>query len=288
MCLSGCVRSSTLSLSLTHSHTHTYRYDALSRSPSSCCLGAEAISELKRHIEIQLPFVRGGDLFEFVSAAADSNSPLKTSVLKRMVRDIATGVSHLHRLGFAHMDLAAENILVDISPCDGRVNRFMVMDYDLSLRIDTSSGFSDHGKETMLLNGRVGYSPPEVLAIQKKQGKSKHVSSARMCDLRKVDAYALGCILFIAIFSVPHCDETGAASYTYRKLLQKGSFFFVKQWDLQTFPSREFFDLIDRLLVDDPNERLDLCELLKSNQWLYRDHKSDHIRLESDIFYKMM
>ena len=260
---------------------NTHRYDALSRSPSSCCLGAEATFELERHIEIQLPFIRGGDLFEFISAAAESNTPLKTSVLKRMVRDISRGVSHLHRLGFAHMDLAAENVLVDISPEDGRVNRFLVMDYDLSLHIDVSSGFSKHDK-TKLLNGRVGYSPPEILAIQRE--KETHPPRFAL-DLRKVDAYGLGCILFIAVFSVPHCDETGAESYTYRKLLQRGSFFFVKQWELQTFPSKEFFQLIDSLLHDDPEKRLSLSDLSNRNPWLHRDDVCDHIRLETDVFY---
>lgn len=265
-------------------------YESLSRSPHSCCLGAEATSELKRQIEIQLPFIRGGDLFEFISRAADSNSPLQTSTLKRMVRDVARGVSHLHGLGFAHMDLAAENVLVDISPIDGHVNRFLVMDYDLSLRIDKTSGTSMMGSDTVLLNGRIGYSPPEVLDIQKAT-REKSTRTVTSCDLRKVDAYALGCILFIAVFSVPHCDDTGPQSYTYRKLLQHGSFFFVKQWDLQTYPDRECFRLIDRLLHADPKMRLGVTELLSDDaddhfSWLLRDEESDNIRHESDVFYK--
>ena len=78
-----------------------------------------------------------------------------------VMREIVSGVKHMHQLGIAHRDLKVENILYQNSKykiCDFGSASTDVLDYSTASKLQISKSLESYEKYTTLM-----YRPPEML-----------------------------------------------------------------------------------------------------------------------------
>lgn len=136
---------------------------------------------------LALPFCNGGDLFEFVNSRDDVTYSDETgdrvasvetqSSVRRFAKQMITGVSDLHHLGWAHGDVSLENFLLH----DGNV---LLFDYGQAVKI-TDTRYK--------LQGKSDYHPPELIQSL----------SAPSIYWPAVDCYAIGVCIFAMVFGTP-------------------------------------------------------------------------------------
>ncbi|KAG0457387.1 hypothetical protein HPP92_022544 [Vanilla planifolia] len=108
---------------------------------------------------------------------------LPTSQLLKLMRDVVSGVAHLHELGIIHRDLKPQNVLIS----DGRILAAKVSDMGISKRLlDDMSSISHHSTGY----GSSVWQAPEQL----QSGSQTHA----------IDLFSLGCILFFCITKGEH------------------------------------------------------------------------------------
>ncbi|KAJ7507249.1 hypothetical protein B0H11DRAFT_2153641 [Mycena galericulata] len=142
---------------------------------------------------------------------------------KRALRQIASGLRHLHGLKLVHRDIKPQNILVSAGAVRGGVKsyRMLISDFGLCKKLDvdqTSFLPTSHGA---MAAGTVGWRAPEILRGDVKldePGDDTSVSSqgsvasgasgatagkpARLT--KSVDIFALGCLFFYTLTSGGH------------------------------------------------------------------------------------
>lgn len=108
---------------------------------------------------------------------------LPSPQLLKLMRDLVSGVAHLHELGIIHRDLKPQNVLIS----DGKILTAKVSDMGISKRLlDDMSSLSHHATG----HGSSGWRAPEQLH----HGR----------QTRAVDLFSLGCILFFCITKGEH------------------------------------------------------------------------------------
>ncbi|PKU78986.1 serine/threonine-protein kinase/endoribonuclease IRE1a isoform X1 [Dendrobium catenatum] len=108
---------------------------------------------------------------------------LPSPQLLKLMRDLVSGVAHLHELGIIHRDLKPQNVLIS----DGKILTAKVSDMGISKRLlDDMSSLSHHATG----HGSSGWRAPEQL----RRGR----------QTRAVDLFSLGCILFFCITKGEH------------------------------------------------------------------------------------
>jgi serine/threonine-protein kinase/endoribonuclease IRE1 len=150
---------------------------------------------------------------------------------KRALRQIASGLRHLHALKLVHRDIKPQNILVGVSPGvpagrGGKSYRMLISDFGLCKRLDvdqTSFLPTAHGA---LGAGTVGWRAPEILRGDIKldevaegdeslssRGSVATVSGGSGGGLaagvparltKSVDIFALGCLFYYTLTSGGH------------------------------------------------------------------------------------
>lgn len=94
------------------------------------------------------------DLFTFVYTNLLSlDMVVRLRVVRGIMRRVLTGLGHIHRRGFVHMDLKAPNVVLSVK--DKRVTRVAIADFGTALRVGTKIERPE---------GTPGSMPPEVLA----------------------------------------------------------------------------------------------------------------------------
>lgn len=246
-------------------------YEELRKSPSAFCISALSVVDRIFDVEIALPYLNGGDLFNEIDRRADVNAAFPEETMRKIFHDVLRGVKHLHAINFAHMDIALENIALER---DGRgtIKRAVLIDYDMCERIDGKTGIAIGAQPKR--TGRVQYMPPELLDSSLKPSSikmngdlsmKKKDAKGKSCDLRRVDAYGLGAVLFTMIFFTPHTtNERGPSGAIYDVIQREGSHTFVEMWKLRSVPKKEAFDLVDALLRADPCRRIETIEAERS------------------------
>ena len=182
-------------------------------------------------------FAEGGDLLRLIM----NTGRLSMKLCRHYFIQILDALESMHNKGFAHLDIKAENILLDenLDP--------LLADFDLSRKIKPLRG------ET----GTKVYMPPEMYLTMP-------------YDPVKADLFTLGSLLFCMLTGA---FPFGSASLTdgYYSLIVKNRF--DKYWKVveQTRPagffSAEFKSLIEGLLAFNPNNRLTI-EQVKANVWV--------------------
>ena len=121
------------------------------------CSGVEQVLQVVELIKdgdisvIVTELMEGDDLINF--AEAYETETIDERTLKRIVRQIATGLSHIHDRGIVHRDLKLENIFMKSSEFDSKI---VIGDF----------GFAVSPNENGTCAGRLGsrgYTAPEVL-----------------------------------------------------------------------------------------------------------------------------
>ncbi len=173
-------------------------------------------------VYILLEHVENGTLYSFQF----DKFPLQVSFIRKIVAQVAQAIEHVHSHGYIHRDVKPENILLD-QHLDAKL-----CDFGLCVEQDNEA-------ERRQRVGTYEYMSPEALNKQL-QG-------------REVDVWALGVLLFEMFHNRPPFPGTSAAAV--QSSLSQGL-----RIDAHVPPLAK--DLIEKLLVASPQQRLTLAGLL--------------------------
>lgn len=184
-----------------------------------------------------MEFVADGDLLGFLK----KNGLMKEAQAKRIFYDIVEGLEGLHKLRIVHRDIKLDNILLTSQ------GRAKLGDFGISKKLASGELLRDK-------HGTPAYLSPEAIRDQGYAGF-------------EADVWSLGIALHAIIygrvpFKAPTIEEL------YEKVLN----------DDLTFPSlptvsRDLMDLLAKMLVKNPKERITLAEM-KDHAW-FSDRQTD-------------
>uniref|UniRef100_A0A8C6VME9 non-specific serine/threonine protein kinase n=1 Tax=Naja naja TaxID=35670 RepID=A0A8C6VME9_NAJNA len=201
----------------------------------------ENIHHGKRCLLIIMECMEGGELFTRIQERGDQAFTEKEA--SEIMRDIGTGIQHLHGMNIAHRDVKPENLL------------YTSKEKESVLKL-TDFGFA---KETTIQNALQTpcYTPyyvaPEVL------GPEKYDKS---CDM-----WSLGVIMYILLCGFPpFYSNTGQAiSPGMKRRIRMGQYGFPNpEW---SEVSDEAKQLIRLLLKTDPTERMTISQFM-NHPWI--------------------
>ena len=158
-----------------------------------------------------------------------------------MFRQILSGIAYLNSNNIIHRDLKLENILINDIEKSYSTNEDLFL---LKIIDFGTAKIFDKNKRPRAVVGSIYYIAPEV--ILKKYGKE--------CDM-----WSLGVILYM--FIVGHAPFDGKSNREIMEKIKTGIFLkSEKRWKKA---SREVRDLINKLLIVEPEKRLTAFEALK-------------------------
>lgn len=184
-----------------------------------------------KRIYLILEYSPGGELYKKLTQKGRFSE--RTSA--KYIRDLALALDYCHVKHVIHRDIKPENLLL------GAHSEIKIADFGWSVHAPTS--------RRNTLCGTLDYLPPEMV-----EGRDHD---------EKVDIWSLGVLLFEFLYGCPPFEAEGHSA-TYRR---------ISRVDLR-FPQRpevseDAKDLIRRLLVKDPNQRMALRDIPK-HPWVQR------------------
>lgn len=173
--------------------------------------------------------------------------------LLKLMRDIVSGLSHLHELGIIHRDLKPQNVLISIG--NGLCAKLSDMGISKQLVGDASS--LDHRATAV---GSSGWRAPEQL----RNGR----------QTRAIDLFSLGCLLFFCITGGKHPFGT---DYVRDGNILNGQF---DLFPIEDMP--EAVDLITHLLHSDADQRPKVLEVVQHPFFWSSEERLSFLREASD------
>lgn len=203
----------------------------------------EEVIQNDKYIGIVLEYASGGELFDHIL----THRYLKDNVACRLFAQLISGVHYLHSKGIVHRDLKLENLLLD------KHRNVIITDFGFANSFKAASDGSIHDLMSTSC-GSPCYAAPELVVSD-----SKYVG-------RKVDVWSCGVILYAMLAGyLPFDDDPANPDGDNITQLYK----YITTTPL-TFP--EYIqpmprDLLRKILVSDPNRRIDL-KSVRSHAWL--------------------
>lgn len=203
----------------------------------------EEVIQNDKYIGIVLEYASGGELFDHIL----THRYLKDNVACRLFSQLISGVHYLHSKGIVHRDLKLENLLLD------KHKNIIITDFGFANSFKAASDGSIHDLMSTSC-GSPCYAAPELVVSD-----SKYVG-------RKVDVWSCGVILYAMLAGyLPFDDDPANPDGDNITQLYK----YITTTPL-TFP--EYIqpmprDLLRKILVSDPNHRIDLNNV-RSHAWL--------------------
>jgi len=181
-----------------------------------------------------LEYCAGGDMYSLL----DKCEMLKEAGARMYFRQILDGVQHLHRNGVVHRDLKLENVYLD-----EEWRNCYVGDFGLSAAIPArSGGLFERGCGSPL------YAAPEIVSCQAYEGI-------------RADIWSLGVLLYTLVTGcMPFFSEENNTAQVFHKILRAQVFF-------PDHLTQECRDLLQRMLVKDPHERI-VTEAIWQHAWM--------------------
>ncbi|KAI1193837.1 SMAD/FHA protein kinase [Nemania serpens] len=207
--------------------------------PNVLCL-KDTFNE-KNAVYLVLELAPEGELFNYIV----TKQKLSEDESRKLFVQLFQGIKYLHDRNIVHRDIKPENILL----VDKDVN-VKLADFGLAKIIGEESF-------TTTLCGTPSYVAPEILA----EGRHRKYTKA-------VDVWSLGVVLYICLCGFPpFSDELYSRDYPYTlsQQIKSGRFDYPSPyWDSVGDPA---LDLIDRMLVVDPDRRFTIDQCLQ-HPWL--------------------
>jgi 5'-AMP-activated protein kinase catalytic alpha subunit len=179
-----------------------------------------------------MEYCEGGELFNYIV----EKKRLSENETSFFYYQIINGLEYIHSLGIVHRDLKPENLLLT------KEHLLKIIDFGLS-------NYFVEGQETLLSTpcGSPCYASPEMVSGKKYNGI-------------KIDIWATGIILFAMLCGyLPFEDKDNEVLFD--KILEC-------KIDFPEFLSDESIDLIKKILVIDPEERIDIKGIKKHSFFL--------------------
>lgn len=205
----------------------------------------EPVNESSITTYLVLEKVNGGELFNRIV----NKGKLNQFECKSIMKQLTEGLSYLHSKDIVHRDLKPENILLSItpgvrqSPWDEGESNVVVKIADFGL-----AKFIGKFQFTNTLCGTPAYVAPEVL-----------VNSQERKYNRAVDMWSVGVLLYVCLCGFPPFSEELGPPTMRQQILEGKYAFYSPYWD---DIDDIILDLISRLLVVNPNERLTANQML--------------------------
>ena len=201
---------------------------------------------------IILEFGENGDLDKFMR-----KNKFKTKKdLLQMFKGIVKGVQHIHAKGYVHRDLKTENIVV--------TKKFIPKIIDFGV-----VGKIDHFE---YIAGTLNYVAPEI-----------NFSVNRQVTKAEFDLYSLGVILYELETGKLPFKDTNMAKFNYFK--SRGIY------PLKAGMNKQVVSIIQKLLRVNPQERINLADLLemidgyiKADKWDYLT-KSEYVTEDGEFYW---
>ena len=197
--------------------------------------------ENAEYIFLVMEYISGGDLSEYMNRNK-YNFPEER--ISQIIYQITQGLKYLHHFGIIHRDLKPENIMLTESSDKGIVK---IMDFGLSKIAGYKEGLIDG-------YGTLSYVAPEVLL--------------RIPYNKEVDIWSMGIILYYMLCGKVPFSGSNEATIA-KSICYKDLDFDEDLWEVR---SRKVMDLIEKLLVKDPSERITIDEFL-NHSWFKKNMK---------------
>lgn len=203
----------------------------------------EEVIQNDKYIGIVLEYASGGELFDHIL----THRYLKDNVACRLFAQLVSGVHYLHSKGIVHRDLKLENLLLD------KHKNVIITDFGFANSFKAGPGGAIHDLMSTSCGSPCYAAPELVVSDQKYVG-------------RKVDVWSCGVILYAMLAGyLPFDDDPANPDGDNITQLYK----YITSTPL-TFP--EYIqpmprDLLRKILVSDPNRRIDLNSI-RSHAWL--------------------
>ncbi|KAJ6248613.1 kp78a-related [Anaeramoeba flamelloides] len=195
--------------------------------------------ENEKYWFIVTEYINGGDL----SSMLEKKKRLKESDIKKLFVQLVKGIEYCHSKNIIHRDLKLENLLITDE------KKLKIIDFGLS-------NFSEKGELLKTHCGSPSYTAPEIFSEQKYDGF-------------KSDIWSLGVLLYaLLVGKLPFISKN--PKFLYEKIIT-GSFL------IPNFLSKEAQNLLSKLIVVDPHQRLSIGQILEHN-WLRFESKKKKIK----------
>ena len=199
-------------------HTKTER-DLMVKINSPFIINIKSAFQDQEKLYIVTEFMQGGDMFFHMH---DSHEPFKTDKVKFYVMELILALDFLHKNNMVYRDLKPENILLDTK------GHIKLTDFGLSKILETEDD------KAYTICGTPQYLAPEVIL---KKGYDK-----------AVDWWSLGCVMYEML--------TGKLPFPIKKGLKLTGRIYQQKVDFPKKIDNNAKDLMQKLLIVDPNERL--------------------------------
>jgi len=187
-----------------------------------------------------LPWLGGGDM---MAALMNEDMPeMCVDSVRRHFAGVASGVAHLHRLGWAHRDISLENIMLS---SDGVA---VLGDYGAAAPMG-------HMQHTAVRPGKVGYVAPEV-----------YTRAPGGYDGAAVDVYSLGVVLFCMLARCMPYERPTPSDPCFAAILSGQLRDLVAAWGLTQRFGDGALDLVASMMAINPAKRASLQQVL-SHPW---------------------
>ena len=203
------------------------------------------IIEDDNNINIIMDYIPGQDLFEwFDNILKTDRSLIVAPISKEIFRNMVKITKNLHHFGFVHLDLKLENFIISNKEEEPALT---LIDYA------SCHPYHINPKTMSKIVGTRGYAPYEIY-------KGTYYP--------ETDVWSLGICLWILLTGTAPFDHNKLSFLNKSKITDKDFIFPNKYHNkFKSQLSADAFDLIDQMLIIDPDERIKIDVILK-HPWL--------------------
>jgi len=191
------------------------------------------------YVYIVLELIQGKELFDLIKAS----KTLSEDVARKILIQLVSTVQYLHSNGIVHNDIKLENIMLD------EENNLTLIDFGhSSFKMGLDEGKNGNTKGFGGVISTLEYAAPELICF----GESRY----------KSEIWSLGVVLFVMVCGYFPFDGT---TEEIRHAIVNSKLVFPKDNAL----SPECIDLIQSMLVNDPDDRIDFTGI-KNSPWFLK------------------
>ena len=231
-----------------------------------------------RHVYLIMPYCDGGDLLSIL----ESRGRLEESVARHIFKQLLSALELFQSVGICHRDVSPEHVMVQGGDCylSGKA-------HCLQIPYSSSSKEGQGGGSSSITDVKSG-TVRRLITPQGQCGQPQYMGPVMLANTEGFDAHATdlwsaGIILFHMLFGVPPFALANNDDPRFFAISTKGQLAeCAKAWFRETVekkqgsspnggsstaPSDEAIDLLQSMLMADPNDRLSLRQIL-SHPWV--------------------
>lgn len=202
------------------------------------------------HLFIVVEYLSRGPIMD--SSQLRNARPLREDIARSAFIDVLSGLDYLHSMNIAHRDIKPDNLL---QAGDGTVKIS-----DLGAAIQYADDFPEAEQSSMMTTSTVGtpaFTAPELCLSDFNPDTPAKVFAA--------DIWSLGASLYYMIFG--RAPFLAASVFEMYDTICRAPLEWPSEKELRDLGSKSCRQLIEKMLVKDPNRRITIAEIVKC-QWL--------------------